>query len=301
MTTALKPNPNHRGDPHFLPRVLKAFGVTVRELPGWAMWGMGDFDRIQGICVHHTGSNNTSAQYIARNPRLGNGLSSQIHLSRTAPYTATLCGVGIAWHMGRGSHPGWATNNGNPVAIGIEPQSDGVTPWPPEMLDTYYRICAAILWYLGKRATPQTLIGHWEYSRHVQGKWDPGAGNGRSGAVMNMDVFRARVNHYIDNPPVQNQEELSMADIQELKKHITKEAEATRKYVTDFLVGFVGPIGSDVKDTREQVTGGRDARQYPGWEQGGDRTLYDLAAAVAEAAGVPGTRDTLAHNYEKEA
>lgn len=298
--TPLKPNPSHRGDPHFLPDVLKAFGVPVQVLPGWDKWGMGDFDRIQGICVHHTGANNTTAQYIARNPRLGNGLSSQIHLSRTAPYTATLCGVGIAWHMGSGNHPGWPTNDGNRVAIGIEPQSDGVTPWPEGMLDIYYKICAAILWYLGKRATPHTLIGHWEYSRHVQGKWDPGAGNGRSGAVMDMDIFRAKVNHYIDNPPFLEQEELSMADIDALKQHITAEAAATRKYLADFITGFVGPIGSDVKDVREQITGGRDINQYPGWKQGGGRTLYDLAAATALATGVPGTRDTLEHIYKED-
>jgi len=34
--------------------------------------------------------------------------------------------------------------------------------------------------------------------------------------------------------------------------------------------------------------------QPGGWPQGGDRTLYDLTAAVAEVEGVPNTRDTLA-------
>lgn len=35
INTTIKPNPHHRGDPHFLPDVLRAFGVTVEELPGW--------------------------------------------------------------------------------------------------------------------------------------------------------------------------------------------------------------------------------------------------------------------------
>lgn len=39
----------------------------------------------------------------------------------------------------------------------------------------------------------------------------------------------------------------------------------TQKFFTDFLTGFVGPIISDVKDIRAQITGGRDAGQYPGW------------------------------------
>lgn len=195
----LKPNPSHRGDPHFLPDVLRAFGVPVEVLDGWDQWGMGDFDKIWGVCVHHTGANNTSAEYIARNAGLGGGLSSQIQQSRTAPYTVTLCGVGIAWHMGKGSYLGLPTNNANPLMIGWEPQSNGTDPWPEGMLEIYYRGVAAILWYLGLDAS--RCISHWEYSLVAQGKWDPGAGNGVSGAVMDMDHFRARVQHYIDHPP----------------------------------------------------------------------------------------------------
>lgn len=67
------------------------------------------------------------------------------------------------------------------------------------MLDVYHRTVAAILWYLGLPAS--RCISHWEYSLVAQGKWDPGAGNGRAGQVMDMDHFRARVQHYIDNPP----------------------------------------------------------------------------------------------------
>lgn len=37
-----------------------------------------------------------------------------------------------------------------------------------------------------------------------------------------------------------------------------------------------------------------DANNFGGWEQGGGRTLYDLAAATASQSGVPGTRDTKA-------
>lgn len=199
INTAIKSNPAHRGDPHFLPDVLRAFGVPVEVLPGWDNWGMGDFDKIEGVCVHHTGANNTSAGYIARNAGLGGGLSWQIHQSRIPPYTVTLCGVGVAWHMGKGSYPGLPTNNANWLMIGWEPQSNGTDPWPEGMLDIYYRGVAAILWYLGHDSS--RCISHWEYSLVAQGKWDPGAGNGVSGDVMDMDHFRARVQYYIDNPP----------------------------------------------------------------------------------------------------
>lgn len=52
-----------------------------------------------------------------------------------------------------------------------------------------------------------------------------------------------------------NEEEITVAEADRIIKH-----------VEDFITGFVGPIGSDVKDVREQLTGGRDAGQYPGWD-----------------------------------
>ena len=198
----LRPNPGWRGDPTFLPKVLRAFGVEVRELDGWLNRGHGDFGAIQGIVVHHIGANKFDPWGIARHPQLG--LCSQIHLSRTG--VATLCGAGIAYHAGKGWKSGWPTNNANAVSIGIEAEGDGTSAWPSKQMDAYYKVCAAILWFLGKRATNQTLISHWEYSMAAQGKWDPGAGNGRSGAVMNMEVFRDRVNKEIDKFNKQGEE-----------------------------------------------------------------------------------------------
>lgn len=265
----MKPNPNWRGDPTFLPEALKHFGVKVQEWPGWRNRGHGDFQTIQGIIAHHTGTNTDIPGYIAQHPQLG--LCSQIHLNRDG--TAVITGAGIAWHAGRGSAPGWPTNNANAVSIGIEAASDGVSPWPATQLDAYYRTCAAILWFLGKRATKTTLISHWEYSQKAQGKWDPGAGNGRSGAVMNMDVFRAEVNKRID--------------AHDTPAKPTPAAPASLyTQITTFIKGFVGPIGSDVKDIRQQLTGGRDKGEYPGWPQLGRNaegkalTLVDAVAAL---------------------
>lgn len=51
---------------------------------------------------------------------------------------------------------------------------------------------------------------------------------------------------------------------------------------------------TDIRDLcvviRDQLTG---EHGQGGWPQGGKRTLYDLAAAIAEIEGVPNTRDTL--------
>lgn len=58
-----------------------------------------------------------------------------------------------------------------------------------------------------------------------------------------------------------------------------------------FVAAFCGPIGSDVKDLREQLTGGRDAGDYRGWIQlglnadGSAMTVVDsLADSRARAA-----------------
>ena len=63
---------------------------------------------------------------------------------------------------------------------------------------------------------------------------------------------------------------------------------AVNKYTGDYIKGFCGPIGSDVKDIREQLTGGRNAGEYPGWPQlgqnteGKNLTLVDALAAARQ-------------------
>ena len=58
----------------------------------------------------------------------------------------------------------------------------------------------------------------------------------------------------------------------------------TTKYFTDFLKGFIGPIISDVKDIRQQFTGGRDAGEYPGWS---------ISQLVKNYQSKPGDRGTV--------
>lgn len=282
----IKPNPNWRGDPTFLPEVFRAFGVKFREYPGWKDWGMGDFGTIQGVIWHHTGAANTSPEYIRNNPRLSNGLSSQFH---TAPDgTQTILGAGIAWHAGRGSHPGWPTNDANRVSLGFEMQHDGISPWPDVQLESTRLATAAILWFLGKRATTHTMLAHWEYSMNAQGKWDPGAGNGKPGAVMNMNAQRDKVNWLIDNYTRTGNPYGKPAPA---PKTAVALGPLTEKYFTDFTTGYIGPLISDVKDIRQQITGGRDKGQYPGWDLtelhknyaargGGNGTLPEIAAVT---------------------
>lgn len=68
------------------------------------------------------------------------------------------------------------------------------------------------------------------------------------------------------------QEGLTMSQVDELKALIKSEGEKTRAHTEAWIKGFVGPIGADVKDVRQQVTGARDAiagdiaASYPGWD-----------------------------------
>lgn len=94
------------------------------------------------------------------------------------------------------------------------------------------------------RAGKKGFCGHletgqaWGGTDHV----DPGKG-------FPWDVYLKFVREYLDGKPT-----------------ITERADMlTTKFFTDFITAFVGPIISDVKDIRQQITGGRDAGEYPGW------------------------------------
>lgn len=271
----MKPNPNWRGDPLFLPDLFRHFGIKFKEMPGWKLWGMGDFGHIQGVFWHHTGARNTSAAYIARNPGLSNALSSQFH---TAPDgTHTLCGAGIAWHAGRGWGNGWPTNNANPISLGFEMQHNGTDTWPEAQLDSTRRATAVILWFLGKRATVSTMIGHWEYSMQAQGKWDPGKGNGVSGAVMDMAHQRSLVNQYIDNI-----NKYGRLDKPATTSH--KGNDVTFEQLKVFVTGFFKPWFDNWNQVWEQLRGpgGNGWPQLGKNHKGQNLTLVDAVAALRQ-------------------
>ena len=218
----IQKHPGWTGDPTWLAPALRAFGVDVVEDPGWDKWGNGDFKSIWGVVAHHTGSNNTTTGIIRFGHSALKGLLSQVHLSRSG--RATLVGIGVAWHAGVGDWPGLPKNNANYHTIGIEAQSDGTSPWPAEQMDAYYRICAAICWVLGVNA--DRVIAHHEWGA-IQGKWDPGAGNGRSGVKMDMTPFRKNVQHYIDNPPFEKEFEDIMTDFDHIDRKYPSRVEGS--------------------------------------------------------------------------
>ncbi|MGW6624216.1 N-acetylmuramoyl-L-alanine amidase [Nocardia sp. NPDC055002] len=241
-------------DPLWLADVLRAEGLRVDEFPGWRTRGEGDFGTIWGVVAHHTGSNPPSNNpgYIAQHPSLG--LASQIHISRDG--VVTICGVGLANHAGRGSWAGIARDNANAVTIGIEAENNGTEGWSTAQYTAYVKTVAAILRRLGHDAS--RCIAHWEWAGAAQGKWDPGG--------MDMPKFRRDIQAQIDN---EGDAPLSAAEV---------------KQIQDFVAGFCGPIGSDVKDIREQLAGQgqRDKGQYKGWPQLDNKTVVDFLADLGK-------------------
>lgn len=94
------------------------------------------------------------------------------------------------------------------------------------------------------RAGKKGFAGHletgqaWGGTDHV----DPGTG-------FPWDIYLGYVRDYLNG----TQKDKEEGDV------------LTTKFFTDFLKGFIGPVISDVKDIRQQFTGGRDAGEYPGW------------------------------------
>ncbi|MFF0631520.1 N-acetylmuramoyl-L-alanine amidase [Nocardia sp. NPDC004151] len=239
------------GDPVWLADVLREAGLRVIEHDGWRDRGHGDFADLRGVLCHHTAGGGTDDWRIVQYGRPDlEGPLAQLVLERDG--TFRVIAAGVCWHAGRGSWPGWPTNNANYHVIGIEAVSRGDgTDWTPAQLDAYKRGCAAILRRIGR--TADDCVAHREYS--TEGKIDP--------AGIDMDEFRRDVQAFIDGEDAP----MSAAEVNQIQ---------------DFITAFCGPISSDVKDIREQLCGQsqRDAGQYDGWPQLGNRTVVDALADI---------------------
>ncbi|AXQ64407.1 endolysin [Gordonia phage Neville] len=95
--------------------------------------------------------------------------------------------------------------------------------------------------YVGGKGMPKTpgICGHVDFGAWGGGHTDPGKN-------FPWAEFIRRVQEYYYG------EELNVA---------------AKDEIIAFIRAYVGPIVSDVKDIRQQLTGGRDAGEYPGWSQ----------------------------------
>ncbi len=184
-----------RGDLDWLADVLRADGLVVVEMAGWRRRGHGAFADLRGVMVHHTGSDEATAESIARGRPDLPGPLSQLHIARDG--TVTVVAAGVAWHAGAGTHPWLPANTGNWHTVGIECANTGTGPsaphrwhWPDVQYAALVGSCAALCRRLGVPAG--RTIGHKEYAGRAQGKWDPGA--------IDMEILRRDIAERIVTP-----------------------------------------------------------------------------------------------------
>jgi len=161
----------------WLPQVLRAWGLTVIEVPGWQNRGHGDEGSVLGVLCHHTcgplhGDLPDLNILVDGRPDLGGPLCN-LGLGRSGHFFMIAAGKG--WHAGRGMWQG--VTDGNAHFIGIEAENTGETKgpradvWPQVQMDAYRRGCAAILLHI--RAEPIMCAGHKEYALPHGRKDDP--------------------------------------------------------------------------------------------------------------------------------
>lgn len=112
----------------------------------------------------------------------------------------------------------------------------------------------------------------WQYTQHGRIASYDGS--------LDVNAFRgtpAELAALFEGKTTEGDEGMSAKDVEELKRYLD--------------VRVTGPIGSDVKDVRQQLTGGRDKGQYPGFDQIDDRTVVDALAVIGEKLGIPGFHD----------
>ena len=268
------------GDPVWLADVLRDEGLSVIEHDGWRERGHGDFLDIRGVLCHHTAGGGPSDWRIVQNGRPDlPGPLAQLVLEKDGTYR--VIAAGVCWHAGRGSWPGWPTDNANYHTIGIEAVSRGTFPWDwtPAQLDAYKRGCAALLRRIGKSAAAG-CVAHREYSS--EGKIDP--------AGIDMNAFRRDVQVLIDKQPGGGAD---MAFLDEkLTNHLGKEV--TVRTLLHYLDKNVGLA-------LDQAAGPKTAQgaDFPGWDFLGNRTTAEALGVIGEALNIPGFRDPNAKEEKK--
>lgn len=145
-----------------------------------------------------------------------------------------------------------------------------------------------------RRNGAELRAGKWGYGGHWdctvawsggKGHWDPGGYPGQTAGGFPWDYFHERVLHHLNKnkkttpAPAPAPQIKETPDMTPEDRKLIQETNERLKLVHDQLAG-IGGAG--------------------GWPQGGDRTLYDLVAAIAARQGIAGAFDTLAKSEGKD-
>lgn len=161
---------------------VRKSGLPVVEVAGWLHRGHGHLYAVETIAVHHTATSRSApgdypSLAVVRDGRPGlPGPLAQLGLGRSG--TVYVIAAGVAYHAGET----WQRDQDNWHAIGIEAEHDGLSPWPPELVDAYARLCRALCDHYGLPA--DRVLGHKEIAKPAGRKTDPN---------FDMDAFRDRI------------------------------------------------------------------------------------------------------------
>lgn len=177
-----------------LPRHLRRWGLQVEEKDGWRGRGRPYTFKPKGVIAHHTASNKDSGNFGSESiVTFGRtdlpGPLCQFLLGRDG--TVKIVADGYANHAGYGGpRAGIPENMGNTYTYGIEAENNGIGErWPKKQLNAYYRLCAALLDYMGTKDVSK-VFGHKEWTSR---KIDP--------AGVGMDHFRRQVKLALEQGP----------------------------------------------------------------------------------------------------
>lgn len=254
MATKMK----HKG----LVNHLRHWGLKVEEKDGWRFRGRPYNFYPRAIIAHHTASGSSSGNFAAERI-VTDGRSDlpgplcQILLGRDG--TVKLIAAGYANHAGYGGpRAGIPENQGNTYTIGIEAENNGVgEQWSKAQLNAYYRLCAALLVWMGTKDESK-VFGHKEWTSR---KIDP--------AGINMNFFREQVAKAIAQGPSVVTVRLSRLqpgkrnrDVIRLKRRL----KARGFYKAPNMTNFFGSGLADAVSKYQKHLGytGRDADGVPG-------------------------------------
>ena len=185
-----------------LPDYMADERVPFHLVDGWRerSRSSGGFEQFMGIGVHHTASRTTPERdkdfciFESPNRPIGNGciMRDGVFWFWAAGATNTN-GRGLARFTQRGVMP---ADTANTRAAGIEAANNGIgESWTPQMVDTYPRLCAAML-RCGTETTPGVPMGPGDVFGHREHapdrKFDP-AGPGAPWSTSTLNVHGANV------------------------------------------------------------------------------------------------------------
>ena len=242
---------------------LRKWGLKVEEKEGWRHRGRPYNFYPKAIIAHHTASGSQSGNFASEGIVTSGrsdlpGPLCQVLLGRDG--TVKLIADGYANHAGYGGpRAGIPANQGNTYSIGIEAENNGVgEPWSKAQLNAYYRLCAALLVWLGK-PDANLVIGHKE--------WAPGRKIDPAGIDMNR--FREQVRLALQQGPSVKTVHLSRLkpgkrnkDVLMLKGRLARKAGIYSDDKTNF---FGKELQSDYRAWQKKLGyTGKDADGVPG-------------------------------------